>query len=103
MQEISKIYFSRNGGFAGFNLNLSLNINELAEPEAHKLQNLITGSGITEFRESTGKEKGADLFSYSIVLETAQGSETININQQEVTPGAEPLIHYLSDLAKKRR
>lgn len=103
MEEISKIYFSRSGGFAGFNLNVSLNLKELPGPEAEKLQKLIAGSGIKNYKEWGNTGKGADLFSYSIVMETPNGSETVNINQQDVTPGAEPLIHYLSDLAKKRR
>lgn len=101
MQEISKIHFSRSGGFAGFNLNLTLNVHELPESEINKLKKLINEACISN--KYSKKPKGADLFSYSIVFESAQGSESFHINQQEVTPVAEPLINYLSDLAKKKR
>lgn len=103
MEELTAIHFARSGGFAGFNMKTSINLLNLPEAEASKLKSLIRNSEIRKFRSSSFSKPGTDLFIYTITLETPDHSETVVIDQQHVDSKTEPLISYLSNVAKKRR
>ncbi|NJK98127.1 MAG: hypothetical protein HC905_27330 [Bacteroidales bacterium] len=62
---------------------------------------MIRQSQIISTQESSRDLKSKDLFSYTITLEGPGNTYTYKINQQELAPETEPLIQYLSKLAKK--
>ena len=102
MEDMKKIYFSRSGGFDGFNLNTTISLHELNQEDASELKNMIAESGILNLTNPPSKP-GEDLFSYTITIESSQKSQTIVIDQKEISSDNEKLIDFLTKKAKTNR
>ena len=70
----------------------------MAAAEAETLQSLVQTSGLLESRQTVWKApRGADLVTYVLTIEVAEGSHQFTFDELSIPAAAAPLLDYLLD------
>lgn len=95
------ISFARTGGFAGRELNLSVNSDELPAGERALLEQLVEAAHFFDLPETIAPPRqGADVFHFTITIEVEGRTHTVEF-EQTATPGAlRPLLRWIQDRAR---
>jgi hypothetical protein len=103
-----RIYYEQSGGFAGIDINTTVNTDSLPTDEVNKIQDLINKANFFSLNSvSSQPETGADYFHYRITVE--MDDDNTNKNGQKkshtleiydpVPAQLKPLIKYLRSKA----
>ncbi len=96
-----QIRFVRTGGFAGMRLSTDLNTDTLNSDESREVRALVDSSGFFDLPKTiTPTSKGADQYSYSIIIEEGQKTHTVQFSETAMPSGLRPLINYLMEKRK---
>ena len=100
--KIMKVRFRQAGGYTGIAICADLDTDKMSVEEARALAELVDRADLGAFRDASAPPRGADLLSYEIELETAEGARRIAFTDQEKTKDVTALLSFLRKRATPR-
>lgn len=99
-----KIRFERTGGFAGVPFVLNIDSESLVAQQVEELRRLITDSDFFNLAPiNMNTPVIPDAFIFIITIETGNRRHTVRVNEQKIPSQLNPLIKYLTGIARKLR
>lgn len=95
-----RISFERSGGFAGMTLRRTVDTDELPPDEAERVRGLVEGADFFALPAAGAAGRGADRFQYVVEVEHAGRRHAVQVGE-DAPPGLQPLLDYLTRLARK--
>jgi Emfourin len=90
-----KVTFKQSGGFAGLVKSGIFDTDAMPEEQGQELKTLVERSATSGPGRPAPGSRGADHEQYSIVIETADGSRSIQVDQGSVPEELKPLLRFL--------
>lgn len=92
-----KIRVERSGGFAGMTRTVEVDVDSLSEEERSIVTSLVSNADFFALPSVVPRndQRGADLYSYRITIESEDGTHTVEATQLSVPDSLEPLIEWL--------
>jgi hypothetical protein len=98
-----RIDFARSGGFAGIRFAAKIDTAELPPDEAHKLEEMVEASDFFNLPTATSRPmRGADRLEYRVTVEKKGRQHTVTMTDMGVPEALQPLLDYLTKVAKTR-
>ena len=99
-----RVEFERTGGVAGIPLTWSPAPDTLPHTDASQLTRLVEASRFFDLAHDTsGAPAGADRFTYRITIDDGRRSHTVHVGESTAPESLRPLIHWLTDAARRAR
>jgi hypothetical protein len=95
-----KVKLQQSGGYTApiGQTTCEFDTHAMAAAEAEALRSLVQTSGLLESRQTVWKApRGADLITYVLTIEEAEGSHQFAFDELSVPAAAAPLLDYLLD------
>jgi hypothetical protein len=104
MLKDTRIYFERTGGFAGLQLKMNMDLNELDDEISTRILDLLDDMDFFELPERLLADTGAmDQFSYTIEVETTERSHTVTTGDASAPEDMQELIKIFNKLIRKQK
>lgn len=103
-----RIHFERTGGFAGMRLSTTVDSDELPEPQAEKLKDVVQNTSFFDLPDhleqgSPGASRGTDRFNYHITVEQEGRSHSVVAPESALDDALRDLVQFLETLARSTR
>jgi emfourin len=97
------VQFSREGGFTGVGLTADVDSRSLSPEYAERLRRLIEAADFFNLPARSKSQPGADRFQYRLAVELGGHRKVVQIGDGSVPESLQPLIDFLTGLAKSSR
>lgn len=94
------VQFERSGGLAGASVRASVDSDQLAEPDASQLRDLLDR---VDFGATSPPPKGADRFQYDITVRRAGQSRSLTTYDGSMPQAVKALSDWLVSYARRQR
>lgn len=98
-----KINFQRSGGFAGIQLSLALDTDDLPAGEGLALQKLVEEAAPTSLVASEEPYSVPDIFEYDLTIENSAEQYSVHFDEFSMTNPLRSLVARLTLLARTHR
>ena len=100
-----KIEFSRTGGVAGVHLRGTFDTDELPAEQADRLRRLVSAAAALDQPSvlTSSTSSGADRFQYRVTITDGDRIKTVEMGESSIPRTLQPLLDYLTDLARIAR
>jgi hypothetical protein len=93
---MTTITFERSGGLVGNALHLNVDLDDLPEDEAQRLQKMIEDAGFFDIPENLAGRSTADEFQYEITVDNGSEDHTVRTTDTTMPKSLLPLIKELT-------
>lgn len=98
-----RVHFTRTGGFAGLQLDVTIESDTLSQADAQELSRLVEEADFFNLAAALTDTVGADEFTYKVTVEKAGQVHTIETDDSAAPPELQPLLDWLARAARRRR
>lgn len=98
------IHFERSGGFAGIGLHATVDTEQLSQPEAETLKELVSQADFFQLpAQIIQKSPGPDQFNYRLTINEGGRSHGVAIQGSDLPENVQRLLQELTRIARSQR
>jgi hypothetical protein len=98
---VTRIIFTRSGGFLGREIDTDLDLNEMPEEESQEIQRLILETNFFNIPQNLIPPASPDEYEYTVTVEAGNSHHTIQTSDANAPESLRPLLEKLTTLAKE--
>ena len=100
---MTKISFERSGGFMGKTVSATIDLEDLPEDQAEKLEGMLDEADFFELPEDLTKPPMPDAFTYTITVSTDEKMHCVRVSDATAPEDLRPLLDELNKQSRMQR